>query len=109
MRLRSRIARIGPEWRAKRIPLPMPAMRVSGMPGSTGGCRCQPRTTKIMPMKRSELARNALPAPMEAMSRPAIAGPMARDTFIATAPSATALGTSGRWTSSLMLACCAGM
>ena len=79
------------------------------MPGSTGGWRCHPRTTKIIPMKRIELARSALPAPTQAMSAPATAGPIARDTFIATAPSATALGTSGRSTSSLIDACCAGM
>ena len=62
-----------------------------------------------MPMKNTALARNASPDPIQAVSAPASAGPIARDTFIATAPSATAFGTSGRSTRSLMLACCAGM
>ena len=109
LKLRMTIARMGAEWRTKRMPLPMPDKSVSGTPGSACSCRFHPRTTKIMPMNSTALARNALPEPTHAAMAPAIAGPTARETFIATAPSATACGTSGRVTSSLMLADCAGM
>ncbi len=87
----------------------MPVSSDSGTPGSARCCAGHARTTKIMPTKKTALARNALPDPTQSVSAPAIAGPMARDTFIATAPSATAFGTSDRSTSSLMLAYCAGM
>jgi hypothetical protein len=109
LRLRITIARIGAECRTKRMPLPIPDNSVSGTPGSACSWRFHPRTTKIMPTNRTALARNALPEPTQAAMAPAIAGPTARETFIATAPSATACGTSERPTSSLMLADCAGM
>jgi hypothetical protein len=60
-------------------------------------------------VKQAALAKNALPVPSHAATAPAAAGPSARDTFIAIAPSATACGTSLRPTRSLMLADCAGM
>ena len=86
------------------MPLAMPDISDSGTPGSACSWRFHPRTTKIMPTNNTALTRNALPDPIHAVSAPASAGPTARETFIATAPSATACGTSGRVTSSLMLA-----
>ncbi len=60
-------------------------------------------------MKNSALAISALPVPSHAAMAPASAGPTARATLKATAPRATARGSSMRDTKPLMLACCAGM
>ena len=108
-RLRRMIARIGAECRAYRKPLNMPEISVSGTPGSAPSWRFQPRTTTIIAMKNAALASSVLPEPIHATSAPASAGPTARATLNATAPSATARGSSARATRSLMLACCAGM
>ena len=72
----------------------MPVSNDSGTPGSARCCAGHERTTKIMPTKNTALARKALPDPTQSVNAPAMAGPIARETFIATAPSATALGTS---------------
>ena len=92
-----------------RSPLCTPEKSVSGTPGS-GGSRCfHRRTATIIKVKKSALPKNALPEPSHAAMAPASAGPIARATLNATALKATARGKSARDTSSLMLACCAGM
>jgi hypothetical protein len=86
----------------------MPENSVSGMPGVTGE-RFQRRTAAIITTKPGALMSSALPVDSHAAIAPASAGPAARATLNATAPSATARGSSARPTRSLMLACCAGM
>ena len=87
----------------------MPDSSVSGIPRAMRAGLFHPRTATIITMKNSALASNALPELSQATAAPASAGPTARATLNATAPSATARGTSTRATRSLMLACCAGM
>ena len=109
VKLRSMIARIGAECRTKRRPLPMPVRSDSGTPGSAGCAPATPRTTKIMPMKNTALARNALPEPIQARQRPASAGPDGARHVHRHRAQRHRLRHVGRSTRSLMLACCAGM
>ena len=108
VRLRRISERIAGEWRAKRIPLNAPETRRSGTPGSGRSRAASRRIATIISTKHAALARSALPELTHAAIAPASAGPTARATLKATAPSATARGSSVRATSSLMLACCAG-
>ena len=86
----------------------MPERSVSGIERTGRGGVFTRRSAKIITRKKTALARSALPEFKPATSAPASAGPTARATLNATAPSATARGTSMRATRSLMLADCAG-
>ena len=86
----------------------MPESSVSGIARCGRPGLFQPRSATIMTTKNTALASSALPEPKPATIAPASAGPTARATLNATAPSATARDRSVRATRSLMLAYCAG-
>jgi hypothetical protein len=109
VRLRMTNARMTAECRANRRPLITPESTVSGTPGSLRSRGAQRRIAITIGTKQNALARSALPVPIHAAIAPASAGPTARATLNATEPSATARDRSARETSSLMLACCAGV
>ena len=101
-------ARIAGEWRAKRRPLCTPEASRSGTPGSASDLRAPRSMNSVIGRKKAAESVRARPEPSQAAKIPASAGPTARATLKATAPSATARESSLRPTSSLMLACCAG-
>ena len=78
------------------------------MPGSARSRLRQRRMATIIGTNISALTSSALPEPITAAIAPASAGPMARATLNATAPSATARDRSARPTMSLIVADCAG-
>ena len=90
------------------MPESTPESSLSGTPGKLRARGFNWRAAWIMMVKQTALTRNALPEPAQAAIAPASAGPAARATLKATAPSATARCRSLGGTSSLTLACCAG-
>ena len=86
----------------------MPDISVSGIARWARAGLFQPRIATIITTKNSAQPSSELPELNQATAAPASAGPTARATLKATAPSATARGMSTRATRSLMLADWAG-
>src|SRR5206468_4380600 len=84
------------------------AMRSAGSVARRDSRRHRHRTTNT-PTTDAALMRNTGPGPPATMITPAIAGPTARATLIATVPSPTLAGSSSRGTTSGIIACHAGM
>ena len=105
---RSRIRRTIEECRTYRPPARTAAANRSGAPPSSPTGRRQRSSTTMNTTNDSALRAKTAATPVCAMSTPAIAGPIARATFMLIAPSADADGSCARGTSSGITACHAG-